>query len=125
MSVFEPASMFVKCDPRHGKYMACCVILAALPPPTVPAVPRETPTSEPGYSKKLSSIRGAANGRQYWHWLSSESAECSETALPDETVPHHPSLATQHSIRLVSQCVAWLRTRSSRPGGCTGALISV
>ncbi|CAK0812995.1 unnamed protein product [Prorocentrum cordatum] len=28
MSVFEPASMFVKCDPRHGKYMACCVILA-------------------------------------------------------------------------------------------------
>jgi len=29
MSVFEPASMFVKCDPRHGKYMvmrACCMI---------------------------------------------------------------------------------------------------
>eukprot|EP00419_Tripos_fusus_P032891 CAMPEP_0172779836 /NCGR_PEP_ID=MMETSP1074-20121228/202622_1 /TAXON_ID=2916 /ORGANISM="Ceratium fusus, Strain PA161109" /LENGTH=109 /DNA_ID=CAMNT_0013616803 /DNA_START=33 /DNA_END=362 /DNA_ORIENTATION=+ len=23
MSVFEPSSMFVKCDPRHGKYMAC------------------------------------------------------------------------------------------------------
>merc|ERR1712228_545132 len=22
MSVFEPASMYVKCDPRHGKYMA-------------------------------------------------------------------------------------------------------
>ena len=22
-SVFEPASMMVKCDPRHGKYMAC------------------------------------------------------------------------------------------------------
>merc|ERR1712031_136743 len=26
MSVFEPASMFVKCDPRHGKYMACCLM---------------------------------------------------------------------------------------------------
>merc|ERR1711988_970408 len=25
MSVFEPASMYVKCDPRHGKYMACCL----------------------------------------------------------------------------------------------------
>merc|ERR1712151_1484670 len=25
-SVFEPAAMFVKCDPRHGKYMACCMI---------------------------------------------------------------------------------------------------
>nr|ABV72559.1 tubulin alpha chain [Heterocapsa rotundata] len=26
MSVFEPAAMFVKCDPRHGKYMACCMM---------------------------------------------------------------------------------------------------
>merc|ERR1711920_1145486 len=26
MSVLEPASMFVKCDPRHGKYMACCMM---------------------------------------------------------------------------------------------------
>merc|ERR1712189_162207 len=23
---FEPASMGVKCDPRHGKYMACCLL---------------------------------------------------------------------------------------------------
>merc|ERR1712136_104541 len=26
ISVFEPASMMVKCDPRHGKYMACCLM---------------------------------------------------------------------------------------------------
>ena len=26
MSVFEPATMMVKCDPRHGKYMACCLM---------------------------------------------------------------------------------------------------
>jgi tubulin alpha len=25
-SVFEPAMMMVKCDPRHGKYMACCLM---------------------------------------------------------------------------------------------------
>ena len=25
-SVFEPATMMVKCDPRHGKYMACCMM---------------------------------------------------------------------------------------------------
>merc|ERR1712150_340432 len=25
-SVFEPASMLTKCDPRHGKYMACCLM---------------------------------------------------------------------------------------------------
>jgi len=25
-SVFEPASMMAKCDPRNGKYMACCLM---------------------------------------------------------------------------------------------------
>ncbi|KAJ1414585.1 Tubulin/FtsZ, C-terminal [Sesbania bispinosa] len=25
-SAFEPSSMMAKCDPRHGKYMACCLI---------------------------------------------------------------------------------------------------
>jgi tubulin alpha len=25
-SVFEPASMMTKCDPRNGKYMACCLM---------------------------------------------------------------------------------------------------
>jgi len=25
-SCFEPAAMMAKCDPRHGKYMACCMI---------------------------------------------------------------------------------------------------
>ncbi|MBA0716678.1 hypothetical protein Golax_015489 [Gossypium laxum] len=24
--VFEPGSMMAKCDPRHGKYMACCLM---------------------------------------------------------------------------------------------------
>merc|ERR1712070_347331 len=26
ISAFEPASMMAKCDPRHGKYMACCMM---------------------------------------------------------------------------------------------------
>lgn len=25
-SVFEPMGMMAKCDPRHGKYMACCLL---------------------------------------------------------------------------------------------------
>jgi len=25
-SVFEPNNMMTKCDPRHGKYMACCLM---------------------------------------------------------------------------------------------------
>jgi len=25
-SCFEPAAMMAKCDPRHGKYMACCLM---------------------------------------------------------------------------------------------------
>ena len=24
--VFEPAAMYTKCDPCHGKYMACCLM---------------------------------------------------------------------------------------------------
>merc|ERR1712100_81694 len=24
--VFEPPSMMTKCDPRHGKYMSCCLL---------------------------------------------------------------------------------------------------
>ena len=24
---FEPANQMVKCDPRHGKYMACCIVV--------------------------------------------------------------------------------------------------
>jgi len=26
VQAFEPASMMAKCDPRHGKYMACCLM---------------------------------------------------------------------------------------------------
>ena len=33
MSVFEPGPMYVQCDPRHGQYMACCMILAKVKPP--------------------------------------------------------------------------------------------
>jgi len=25
-SAFDPSNMFAKCDPRHGKYMACCLL---------------------------------------------------------------------------------------------------
>eukprot|EP00438_Fugacium_kawagutii_P001587 Skav221829 [mRNA] locus=scaffold885:255567:286432:+ [translate_table: standard] len=37
MSVFEPASMMVKCDPRHGKYMACCMMYRDVVPKDVNA----------------------------------------------------------------------------------------
>ena len=26
LSVFDPASMFVKCVPSHGMFMACCIV---------------------------------------------------------------------------------------------------
>ena len=29
-SAFEPAAMMTKCDPRHGKYMACCMLFLFL-----------------------------------------------------------------------------------------------
>merc|ERR1712146_65073 len=37
MSVFEPAAMYVKCDPRHGKYMACCMYRGDVVPKDVNA----------------------------------------------------------------------------------------
>merc|ERR1712167_76225 len=53
MSVFEPASMMAKCDPRHGKYMACCLMyrgdvvpkdVNALLPPSRPSAPSSSLT---------------------------------------------------------------------------------
>ncbi|KAK4408638.1 Tubulin alpha-3 chain [Sesamum angolense] len=37
-AVFEPSSMMAKCDPRHGKYMACCLMYRG------DVVPRMCPT---------------------------------------------------------------------------------
>uniref|UniRef100_A0A8C6M054 Tubulin alpha chain n=1 Tax=Nothobranchius furzeri TaxID=105023 RepID=A0A8C6M054_NOTFU len=28
---FEPGNQMVKCDPRHGKYMACCIVVMSFP----------------------------------------------------------------------------------------------
>merc|ERR1719229_1254739 len=30
-SCFEPGNMMAKCDPRHGKYMACCTVVTLYP----------------------------------------------------------------------------------------------
>ncbi|KAL6184479.1 hypothetical protein ACLB2K_045880 [Fragaria x ananassa] len=40
-SAFEPASMMAKCDPRHGKYMACCLMNRG------DVVPKDPPTVVP------------------------------------------------------------------------------
>ncbi|KAF9601478.1 hypothetical protein IFM89_020245 [Coptis chinensis] len=29
-NAFKPSSMMAKCDPRHGKYMACCLMYRVL-----------------------------------------------------------------------------------------------
>merc|ERR1712174_160842 len=51
---FEPANQLVKCDPRHGKYMACCLCfevmssLKTLTPPLLPSRPSEPSNSSTG-----------------------------------------------------------------------------
>jgi len=66
MSVFEPASMFVKCDPRHGKYMACCMILVntILPRGTWPSLSIGSWPAfakfDPGLNLRIFIDRGAA-----------------------------------------------------------------
>merc|ERR1711957_174728 len=53
-SAFEPASMMAKCDPRHGKYMACCLMYRGdssprmSTPPSPPSRPRGPSNSSTG-----------------------------------------------------------------------------
>merc|ERR1712032_1715125 len=61
-SAFEPASMMAKCDPRHGKYMACCLMYrgdvvpkdvnASVPP----SRPREPSSSSTGAQLASSAV---------------------------------------------------------------------
>merc|ERR1712137_1199630 len=55
-SAYEPASMMAKCDPRHGKYMACCLMYPVtlsprmstpLLPPSRPSAPSSSLTGAP------------------------------------------------------------------------------
>ncbi|VDQ00613.1 unnamed protein product [Trichobilharzia regenti] len=46
-SCFEPANQLVKCDPRHGKYMACCLLYRG------DVVPKEVNTSIATIKSKL------------------------------------------------------------------------
>merc|ERR1711924_592174 len=43
---FEPANQMVKCDPRHGKYMACCMLYRGdvVPRTLTPRSPRSRPS---------------------------------------------------------------------------------
>merc|ERR1719244_2138914 len=58
---FEPANQMVKCDPRHGKYMACCTGVmwsprtSTLPsPPSSPSDPSSLSTGAPLGSRLVS-----------------------------------------------------------------------
>merc|ERR1711862_1047183 len=42
---FEPANQMVKCDPRHGKYMACCLLYREMWSPRMSMLP--SPPSKP------------------------------------------------------------------------------
>ena len=47
-AAFEPANMMAKCDPRHGKYMACCLMYRG------DVVPREVSTAVANIKTKSS-----------------------------------------------------------------------
>merc|ERR1711998_659408 len=61
-SSFEPASMMAKCDPRHGKYMACCLITEVMSSPRMstplspPSRPREPSSSSTGAQLASSAV---------------------------------------------------------------------
>ncbi|CAL9242470.1 unnamed protein product [Arabidopsis halleri] len=47
-SAFEPASMMAKCDPRHGEYMACCLMYRGDVVPKDCGINYQPPTVVPG-----------------------------------------------------------------------------
>ena len=61
-SAFEPQSMMAKCDPRHGKYMACClmyrgdVVQRMSMPPSLPSRRNEPSNSSIGARLVLSAV---------------------------------------------------------------------
>merc|ERR1712038_1615421 len=61
-SSFEPAAMMAKCDPRHGKYMACClmyrgdVVPRMSTPLSPPSRPREPSSSSTGAQLASSAV---------------------------------------------------------------------
>jgi len=90
-SVFEPQNMMAKCDPRHGKYMACCMMYRG------DVVPKDV-TSAVGVIKTKRTI-------QFVDWCPT-GFKCGINSQPPITVPGGDLVAVRRACLMLSNTTA-------------------
>ena len=68
-AVFEPASQLYKVDPRHGKYMACCLMYRGIVPEDVNAAvarSRRSARSSSSTGARRASSAASTTSRRRW-----------------------------------------------------------
>eukprot|EP00300_Choanocystis_sp_HF-7_P043194 c9790_g1_i2.p1 GENE.c9790_g1_i2~~c9790_g1_i2.p1 ORF type:complete len:451 (+),score=20.18 c9790_g1_i2:105-1457(+) len=90
-SAFEPSSMMAKCDPRHGKYMACCLMYRG------DVVPKDV-TSAVASIKTKRTI-------QFVDWCPT-GFKCGINYQPPTVVPNGDLAKVQRAVCMVSNTTA-------------------
>jgi len=90
-AVFEPANMMAKCDPRRGKYMACCLMYRG------DVVPKDV-TASVGIIKTKRTI-------QFVEW-SPTGFKCGINSQPPTQVPGSELAATKRACTMISNTTA-------------------
>jgi len=90
-AVFEPQNMMAKCDPRHGKYMACCLMYRG------DVVPREVTTS-------VGAIKGKSSV-QFVDWCPT-GFKCGINYQPPTQVPGGDLAKVNRALCMISNTTA-------------------
>jgi len=90
-AVFEPQNMMARCDPRHGKYMACCLMYRG------DIIPKEVTTSIANIKTKRSI--------QFVDW-SPTGFKCGINSQPPTQVPGSPLAAVKRAVCMLSNSTA-------------------
>lgn len=90
-AVFEPQNMMARCDPRHGKYMACCLMYRG------DVVPREVSTA-------VGSIKGKSSV-QFVDWCPT-GFKCGINYQPPTQVPGGDLAQVNRALCMISNTTA-------------------
>jgi len=90
-AVFEPQNMMARCDPRHGKYMACCLMYRG------DVVPKDVTASIAAIKTKRSI--------QFVDW-SPTGFKCGINNQAPSTVPGSPLAAVKRAVCMLSNSTA-------------------
>ena len=91
-AVFEPQNMMAKCDPRHGKYMACCLMYRG------DVVPRDV-------SAAVGTIKGKSSHIQFVDWCPT-GFKCGINYQPPTQVPGGDLAQVNRALCMISNTTA-------------------